>query len=91
LPSKGAGAKTELVSLDESKLILSALLNQDWAAAAAPPNAWQIFNLLGLTEKDGWKAPAKINNANDLRDAVRAWYRDHAKYRIQRFVIDAAK
>jgi hypothetical protein len=88
---KGSGAKTEPISFDESKLILSALLSQDWAAAAAPPNAWQIFNLLGLTEKDGWKAPAKINNPNDLRDAVRAWYRDHAEYRIQRYVTGATK
>lgn len=87
---KGPGSKTEPITLEESKLILSVLLEQDWANPKMPPNPWQTFSLLGLTEKDGWKSPTQINNLNDLRAAARAWHEKHGDYRIQRYVAGAA-
>jgi hypothetical protein len=88
---KMGSAKTESVSLDESKLILSALLEQDWNTPTPTMNPWQRFQSLGLTENEGWKVPAQIKSVNDLRDAARAWYREHGDYRIQRYVAEQAK
>jgi hypothetical protein len=90
--AKVANAKMEALSADETKLIFDALLEQDWAQSRMSANPWQCFNMLGVTEKDGWKAPRQVNNLNDLRTAVANWYRDNAKsYRIQRHLAEAAK
>jgi hypothetical protein len=86
------GAKAEAIPQEESNLILTALLEHDWKLIPQAPSAWDSFRTLGLTEKDGWKAPVQINNANDLRSAAQAWHRDHGQgYRIQRFVRGTAK
>ena len=87
-----ANQKTELISVEETRRILDSLLAQDWKAASLTPTPWNCFLMLGLTEKDGWKAPAQINDINDVRTAVQTWYRAHGQnYRIQRFINEAAK
>ncbi len=85
-----AKAKTELISSDESKLIFAALLERDWTIVAPTPTPWQCFQMLGITEREGWKSPTKIANANDLRAAVRTWHEKHGEYRISRFLPESA-
>jgi hypothetical protein len=85
-------AKTEPISAEESRLILSAIVDQDWKRQMAPPSHWVTFTRLSLTERDGWKAPKQIKDISDLHNAVQAWYREHGKtYRIQRFVAEPVK
>jgi len=76
---------SEPIPAEESKRILQTLAAAGWAQKQAhgivPAN---LFFLLGLTEKDGWKQPG------DLRAtpaAAQKWLKDHAgTYRIQRYV-----
>ncbi|MBI2803408.1 MAG: hypothetical protein HYX68_00310 [Planctomycetes bacterium] len=82
------GAKTTPVSAEETRLIMTTLLDHDWKSSTRPINGWPCFHMLGLTDKDGWRMPAKIRDFNDLRDAARAWFRERGKdYRIQRFIL----
>ncbi len=81
--------KTEPVPLEESRLILQALLDQDWKQTRQSPTPWACFLMLGLTEKDGWRSPAKINDLNDARAAAQTWFRDAGtEYRMQRFAAE---
>jgi hypothetical protein len=85
---RGEG-KTEEVSAEESKAILTALAEGDWSRndpmllgnQMQPRN---VFLMLGLTEQDGWKMPADFNQ---LPDAAQKWLKDKAgTYRIKKFV-----
>ena len=90
--AKVAKAKTELVSLEETRLIMNILLEQDWKATTPTPTPWNCFLMLGLREADGWTSPGQINDLNDVRAAARTWYRERADtYRIPRFLAESAK
>lgn len=57
-PDRGGGSKPALVPLDESQLILKALLDSDWTKFGPDvPNGATVFASLGLTDKDGWQQP----------------------------------
>lgn len=82
-------AKTEAIPAEESKLILQAILDGKWNPQGrfGGEDAWQVFNALGVTEKDGWKLPPNARNITDFHDAAKAWLRKNVdSYRIQRFV-----
>ncbi|MSQ93167.1 MAG: hypothetical protein EXR98_01275 [Gemmataceae bacterium] len=84
--------KEELIDAEESKLILNAIANAKWEPFDfRKTNPQQLFFQLGISAKDGWKAPMKINSPNDMRDAVHAWVRAHGEYRIKRFVSGSEK
>jgi hypothetical protein len=84
-------AKTEATDAEQSKLILAALAETDWAAMNRNPilfgfqmNPQSLFLRLGLTEKDGWKQPM---NFMEVPAAAKQWLKDNAaSYRIQKFV-----
>jgi hypothetical protein len=64
-PETGGEADQVPINAEESKLILKALAEAEWAQNVRPvpggpgaPNAMQAFFSLGLTEKDGWKPAA---------------------------------
>jgi hypothetical protein len=97
------GGETEQVAIpaDESKLILKALAETEWSntlrpgAAAGSPNAMQAFNMLGLTAKDGWVAPAIVVQPGGLmpdyaaihKDAFLKWLEGPGKdYQIKKLV-----
>lgn len=82
-------SKTEPISAAESRLILSALVEQpDWdKGVRTPPTPWLVFYRLGITEKDGWVMPKNIKGTEDLRKAAQAWFQQKGQdYRIQRFL-----
>jgi hypothetical protein len=80
--------KTEPVEAAQSKRILTILAEADWAEKNLPsaiaPLA--LFLYMGLTEKDGWRAP---NDLKALPDAAREWLKKNAaEFRIQRYVAE---
>jgi hypothetical protein len=85
--------KTEPIDAEESKLILTAIAEGDWNQPFrfGEMSPMQLFNQLGLTEKDGWKPPQQVRNPQDYPNAAREWLREHRdSYRIQR-VVPAAR
>lgn len=82
----------EPIDVAESKLILNAIVSAKWGPVRfGETNPQMLFFQLGVTEKDGWKAPRITKSPEDLRIAVQAWMRDHPDYRIKRFVPKAEK
>jgi hypothetical protein len=83
-------AKTEPIPADESKLILQALAAEaDWNRYDPYLNTQPVFlfNLLGVTAKDGFNRPM---NFQEVPTAAKAWIKENAdKYRIQRYVRDS--
>lgn len=81
------GAKTEAVPAAESKLILKALAEANWgrrhldAAPFVSPRA--LFFRLNLTDKDGWRQPADLEQT----DAVaKRWLKENAgKFKMTRY------
>lgn len=78
-------AKTEPISPDESKLILTALLDANWTTNQFDTLGGQyLFNKLGVTQKDGWTPPM---NFQQFPEAAQQWLRQNAAtFRIQRYV-----
>jgi hypothetical protein len=58
-PAFGGEVEHVAIPAEESKLILKGLADGDWKPARfdATPNALTAFNMLGLTDKDGWTPP----------------------------------
>ncbi len=59
-PVLGGQVEQVAIPAEESQLILKGLAEGSWAAQVrfdAAPNAMTAFSQLGLTAKDGWKAP----------------------------------
>lgn len=83
-----AGNNQEPIDAAESKLILNAIATAEWKPARfGEPNPYQLFNQLGITDKDGWKAPIRVKSQDEIRDAVQAWIKSNGDtYRIKRFV-----
>jgi hypothetical protein len=79
--------KTEPIDAQESKQILTALLEADWKQDGRL-NPWNLFNRLGLTPQDGWTFPQGQNlKVEDFHKAAKNWLRSHVgTYRIQRLV-----
>ncbi len=88
--SRGGPVKTEPISAEESKLILTALAEANWTQQPGRFNAlhpMNVFNQLRVTAKDGYQPPKRVTNIQDLYNAARTWLRNNAStYRIQRFV-----
>ena len=84
-PSPG-GEKVSPLTTADSKPILSALAEADWAAMTTkfPRMSPQlVFARLGVTDKDGWKPPTDFTK---FSETAQAWLKDNAgKYRIQAF------
>ena len=77
----------ELIDAEESKLILQAITNAQWGQVKfGQPNPQMLFFQLGIGAKDGFTPPMKLAGPDDMRNAVQAWIRTHADYRIKRFV-----
>lgn len=84
--------REEPIDAEESKLILNAIAGAKWGPFRfGETNPQQLFFQLGIGPKDGFEAPRKVTSPDDLRNAVQAWIRDHADYRIKRFVSGADK
>jgi hypothetical protein len=84
------GRKEEAIDAELSKLILDALGEVDWRkpdgqAGWVYPLA--LFQMLGLTAKDGWKKPS--NDLAELQDAAKKWCKENAgTYRLKRLVYE---
>jgi hypothetical protein len=86
----GTMPKTEALDAEESKQILKILADADWRMHALGHTndiqPLQVFQSLGLTDKDGWTPPKDFA---EFRPAAQKWLKDNAeKYRIQRFVLE---
>ncbi len=80
--------KTAPIAAAQSKRILTVLAEADWTEAKLPSAMapLSLFLYLGLTEKDGWRAPQDVKA---LSDAAREWLRKNAAdFRIQRYVAE---
>jgi hypothetical protein len=85
-PFVGGNPKTEAIPAEESKLILTALLETNWKQAPAfgQFHPYQLFNRLG--PKEGWTQP-QGGNIDQIYDAAKEWLRKNADtYRIQRIM-----
>src|SRR5262249_52275217 len=84
-PAPTGAEKTEKVPAAQSKLILTALAEADWANKPgrnyqmSPPS---LFYRLNLTASDGWAQP---KDYTQLNEAAKKWLKDNAgKYRMTR-------
>jgi hypothetical protein len=85
---KLSGSKQVEIDADESKLILQAMAEADFTKTDTETgaSALNMFYQLGLTPKDGWKIPQKVNQTQ-LFDAMKKWLKDNADtYRIKKVV-----
>ncbi len=87
----GAALKQEPIDAEESKLILKAIAGGDWTVGrfnAAIPNPFELFNQLGVNQKDGYN-PVNIRTQQDQAQAMQKWLdENNGKYRINRQVVD---
>ncbi|MCS7047560.1 MAG: hypothetical protein NZO58_14480 [Gemmataceae bacterium] len=76
------------IDADESRLILKAIAEADWKTKRkfGQLHPLELFQMLGLTEKDGWQQPRNIRNVEELYPPAQAWLRDHPDYRIFKIV-----
>jgi hypothetical protein len=86
--------KQQPISVAETDQIFSALLEADWTFGQRRGNlnGWGLFLMLGVTEEDGYRPPAKVEGGlNGLRQHVQDWRKSEkgSKYQIKRFVADA--
>jgi hypothetical protein len=83
--------KTEAVSAEESKALLTALAEGDWSKNDPKLHGYQltpaaVFMRLGLTEKDGWK-PMPVRDPSQIAEPAKKWLKDNAgTYRVQKYV-----
>ena len=80
-PYLGGKVKTEAIAAEESKLILTALLDADWKQGPGFGQFHPYSLFIRLGPKDGWNQPQGNINV----DAAKEWLRKNAgTYRIQR-------
>jgi hypothetical protein len=90
-PPPGGAVRKEPLDAEQSRLILKAILEADWAPAprhpgAAEPTPQQVFYQLGLSPQDGWRPPT-ASNPQQVNEAMQAWLRSHLDtYRVQRYI-----
>ena len=85
-PFVGPQAKTEAIPAEESKLILTALVDADWKQGPGfgQFHPYNLFNRLG--PKEGW-TPPQGGNIDGIYTAAKEWLRKNAgTYRIQRII-----
>ncbi len=93
MPNNPTGQAVKLMPIDsaESKLILKALAEGDWQIGrfnATIPNPFELFNQMGVTQKDGYN-PVNARNQQDISTAMQKWLAENnAKYVIQKLVVD---
>ena len=106
-PQTGGETDQVAIGADESKLILQALAEGDWSQKNVrpggdfTPNAMNAFYQLGLTDKDGWKAPMfprpvagqpPVDFVAIQKDAFVKWLAGAGKdYQIKKIVPKTAK
>jgi hypothetical protein len=81
----GKQPKAEPIDARESRLILEALAEADWAKAAPDfrVTPQRLFAQLGATPQDGWQ-PKPFKDMKEYETAVKTWLREHAgTFRIQ--------
>ncbi|MFL5242933.1 MAG: hypothetical protein ACJ8FY_12560 [Gemmataceae bacterium] len=83
-------AKQEPIEAEQSKLLLKALADADWAVKPQPgPRGNQLaplnlFFRLGLTPEDKWNPPQDFNKT---AEAAKTWLKENTdSYRVKRFV-----
>jgi hypothetical protein len=88
----GKPMKLEPIDAAESKLILKALAEGDWAPnrfGAAIPAPYVLFSQLGVNQKDGYN-PVNLRTAPETYQLMQKWLdENNGKYRIQKYVVDA--
>lgn len=93
MPSNPTGMAMKQVAIDavESKLILNGLQGADWKLTnsnRSVPNAFELFNNLGLTPQDGYKL-VNVRTQQDIATAMQKWLDENAeKYVIKKLVVD---
>ena len=89
--STGLPMKEVPISAEESKLILKAMAEGDWAIGrfnATVPSAYELFNQLGITVNDGYKL-VNVRNQQDIMQTMQKWIAENAdKYQIKKLVAD---
>ena len=87
----GQGMKNEAIDADESKLILKALAEGNWApnqGGKAIPAPYELFGQLGVNDKDGYR-PANARTPEDFYKGMQTWLESNSdKYRINKLVVD---
>ena len=87
----GQPMKLEPIDAAESKLILKALAEGEWKVGvfnAAIPAPQELFNQLGISQKDGYD-PSKFRNQEEFLAGMQKWLdENNGKYRIQKLVVD---
>jgi len=87
----GAPMKSVPIDAQESKLILQAMQGGNWAVGrfnANIPNPFELFNQLGVTQKDGY-SPVNIRTQQDIATAMQKWLdENNGNYVIQKLVAD---
>ena len=88
-----AQPKQEPINDEESKLILKALTEMEWANGGEDQftSLGAVFYMLGLNEKDGWKQPA-FNGQGDfnklMKDSFDKWAKENGdKFRVKQWVV----
>jgi hypothetical protein len=83
------GFRPEPIDARESRLILRAISEADWAQTdpATGVNGLGLFQQLQITAQDGFAPPATVNTPQKYQEFARQWVGDHADtYRIQRLL-----
>ena len=87
----GLTMKQEAISAEESKLILKALAEGDWAVGRfnqAIPSPFELFTQLGIGANDGYN-PLNGQQQAALHQAMQKWLSENAdKYVIKKLVVD---
>jgi len=86
--------KSELVSIEETKLILETLVNADWKkydpeTDVSPPQS--LFFTVGMQPKDGWTPPkftGQPNYQDLMQAAAKEWVAKNGEYRMERFIAE---
>jgi hypothetical protein len=85
--------KEEMIDAAQSKLILSAIRDADWAPPGQQPRIGMplipqsVFGRLGLKPEDNWTPPVA---GGDYVAAAQQWLKDNAEtYRIKKFVTES--
>ncbi len=93
MPSNPTGMPMKQVAIDaaESRLILKGLQGADWKTTTfnrSVPNAFELFNNLGLTPNDGYKL-VNVRTQQDIASAMQKWLDENSeKYVIKKLVVD---
>jgi hypothetical protein len=87
----GLPMKETPIDATESRLILQAMAEHDWAVGyvnPSIPSPAELFNQLAIADKDGYKL-VNARNQQDITQAMQEWVTGHSdKYVIKKLVAD---